>query len=363
MHSVHLLTSTYPRRLAHYNLYQYQNHNTMSNVSSSRAVEALSRIPLSTASFGALCCLTFTFQILANPDVSHYTLNAQRVIFHQEYYRIITCAFFHGSIFHIAMNMMSYMTLGKSLEKRVGTFFMYLTVLWSVLLTSLLHISMSLAISIVTQDSSLLHRNSLGFSAVLFHLLVLESKCHDPAIASSRLVFGVIHVPSKFYPWVLLFTLQFLMPNISFLGHLSGILCGILQSKSKNYMIPSIDVFHRCEQSHYLRNITSLQNYVHVPFETDHFILNTFFPNPRDGGGDTTIINRNRCLATVYTCVCDAYLKITKRNSSSCCMSSQRNNDNTDKDHEAIRMQQQPFLSSYTTSSNDERIPKESEMV
>jgi hypothetical protein len=45
---------------------------------------------------------------------------------------------------------------------------------------------------------------------------------------SSRSVFGFFSVPAKLYPWVLLVLLQLLMPGISFLGHLGGILSGYL---------------------------------------------------------------------------------------------------------------------------------------
>lgn len=324
---------------------------TNNNVSNSRAFETLSRIPLSTFSYGALCSLAFLYQFLVNPDLFRYTLNAQCILMHREYHRIITCAFFHGSFLHLAMNMFSYMALGKSLEKRFGTLFMYFTVTWSILLTSFLHVLLSLAGSIVTRDSSLLNRHSLGFSAVLFHLLVLESKCHDPDASHS--ILGIIHVPSKYYPWALLIMLQILIPNVSFLGHLSGILCGTLQSSNngfyQKYLLPSIDFIHRCEQqSHPLaRRITSLQSYIHAPsfsLENNDRIL-MFFSN-NNAHDTTTILSRCLAIATtnIYTCMYNAYRKVQCT-----IMPSQENNnrDNDDLHNGTISMQQQqePFLS------------------
>ena len=41
-------------------------------------------------------------------------------------------------------------------------------------------------------------------------------------------LFGLFRVPPHLYPWVLLLVIQLLMPGVSFLGHLSGILVGYL---------------------------------------------------------------------------------------------------------------------------------------
>ena len=58
---------------------------------------------------------------------------------------------------------------------------------------------------------------------MLFAYAVLESY-HSSM--PTRSVFGLFNVPAKLYPWILLMVLQFMIPNISFMGHLSGILVG-----------------------------------------------------------------------------------------------------------------------------------------
>jgi rhomboid domain-containing protein 1 len=237
----------------------------------------LSNIPLSTSFFGAVCIFTYTLQVLLNPNIFHYTYNTQRILFYHEYYRIFTSPFFHESLLHIAMNMFSYMALGKSLETRFGTLYMFSTVLGSIIGTCLMQILLSfLASTILARDDdknhNLLNRHSIGFSAVLFHLLVLDSKCHPSASFYS--IANVVHVPAKYYPWVLLCLMQVLMPNISFLGHLSGILCGILQSNGfLQCCSPSIEFLRFCDDSQHLRFITSQQSYVQTPVGNDVFAL------------------------------------------------------------------------------------------
>lgn len=186
----------------------------------SRASEALQSIPISTAFFGALCLLTYIFQILLNSDVSQFTMCPRRVIFYHEYYRIVSSPFFHGSLMHIGMNMLSYAALGKSLEKQFGSLYMTFVVINSIFMTSMLYIAIA-SIAYICGYAKFFNQHSLGFSCVLFHLLgkrnqhkfcsfyfpsrnilisvtVLESH-RTPNAAQS--IFGIFQVQSKYYPW------------------------------------------------------------------------------------------------------------------------------------------------------------------
>lgn len=233
-----------------------------------------SKIPLTTFSVGSLCAFTYTLQLLLDPNIMNFTLNARSVLFDWEYYRIFTSAFFHGSFSHMAINMFSYIPLGKSLEIRFGTLFLFITILWSIVLTSWTHISMSLLASVFfSEGGNMLNQHSLGFSAVLFHLLVLETKCHPSASYS---IFGMIRVESKYYPWLLLLVIQFLMPNVSFIGHLSGIICGNLQSRGMlQCFLPTshVALLNRWDESRHLQCLTSQPSYIKAPTNPDSFAL------------------------------------------------------------------------------------------
>jgi len=67
--------------------------------------------------------------------------------------------------------------------------------------------------------------HSVGYSGVLFALAAMEAFLSP---APSRSVFGLFNVPTKVYPWVLMVLLSVFMPQISFLGHLSGLALGVL---------------------------------------------------------------------------------------------------------------------------------------
>lgn len=64
---------------------------------------------------------------------------------------------------------------------------------------------------------------SVGFSGVLFAMKVVLNSYSDDLTS----VYGVL-VPSRYAAWAELILIQMFVPGVSFLGHLSGILAGIL---------------------------------------------------------------------------------------------------------------------------------------
>jgi hypothetical protein len=66
-------------------------------------------------------------------------------------------------------------------------------------------------------------QGSLGFSGVLFALLVIDTAVGQPG---PRSILGFCAVPGWVYPWAMLFVMQLLMRNVSLMGHLAGIAVG-----------------------------------------------------------------------------------------------------------------------------------------
>ena len=74
---------------------------------------------------------------------------------------------------------------------------------------------------VLLDDMSFIKQHSVGFSGVLFALVVVDIHKSD---VPTRSVMGFVSVPARWYPWALLVLLQLMIPNVSFLGHFSGIL-------------------------------------------------------------------------------------------------------------------------------------------
>lgn len=226
----------------------------------SRLAETLANIPLATLSIMIVCCCVYMYQFVIDPPLHHYTMCPRLVIYMSEYYRFITSSLFHGSIMHIGMNMMSTMAIGSSLEKRIGTLAMATTILWGIQLTSSIYTFISWFLYITIGYEHLMLQHSVGFSGVIFQLAVLEANLSPDR---TRSVFGFINVSSKMYPWALLVILQFIMPQISFLGHLSGILIGTMQFHgSLNIFFPSDEFLKVCEQKTALASIVRQPSFV-----------------------------------------------------------------------------------------------------
>jgi len=111
-----------------------------------------------------------------------------------------------------------------------------------------------------------MYQHSIGFSGIIFHLSVLESYLHP----GQRSVFGFFSVPSFVYPWALLLILQLIMPNLSFLGHLSGILTGTLEYYGvwDRLLFLSDSFLIEIESLPIMRRLVSLDNFVPTSIST-----------------------------------------------------------------------------------------------
>ena len=204
-------------------------------MASGRAAETLASIPPATRFIMILCILLYVVvQCVLDVPVSSIALNPSSILFDRQLYRLITGALFHANLMHIFMNMTSTMAMGKMLERRIGTMMTYLTIAYGILLSSCLYVAISWLLFVTCGYAPLMKRNCVGFSGVIFHLSVLETNHGitnngDNGRTTTRSVFGLFEVSSKAYPYALLVAIQFIMPHVSFLGHLSGIIIGTMQ--------------------------------------------------------------------------------------------------------------------------------------
>lgn len=191
--------------------------------SSARVSEAFNSVPLVTCAIILLNCFIHLFNFLFTVNISDYTIQARIVLENSEYYRIVTSAFIHGGIFHIGMNMMSLYQLGGHIERTFGSMQFLFVTIWSLILCGFLYCYLSWFLTYLTGDISWYLSNAVGYSGVLFAYAMIYSY---HAISPTQSIMGMVEVPSKLYPWILLFLIQILLPNISMIGHLSGVIIG-----------------------------------------------------------------------------------------------------------------------------------------
>ena len=193
---------------------------------STRSADALRSIPPTTLGVIAICVSIQVFQAtISGWNLHLFTMCPRLILFTHEYYRVFTSVFFHANLMHIGMNMLSTSTISSLLEKKIGTMRLLFSIWWAILLTSAIYITIAYVAYVVFGYDAWMYQHAVGFSGIIFHLSVLDSHFHP----GPRSVFGFFSVPAFVYPWVLLLALQLIMPNLSFLGHLAGILTGTLE--------------------------------------------------------------------------------------------------------------------------------------
>lgn len=195
------------------------------NTTSNRSANALRNVPPTTLGIIGLCVFIHAAQTVLGWNLHLFTMCPRVVLFTREYYRVFTSVFFHGDLIHIGMNMLSTSAISSALEKKIGTLRLLFSIWWSILLTSAVYMLIAFVAFAIFGYDAWMYQHAVGFSGIIFHLSVLESHMHP----GPRSVFGFFSVPAYVYPWVLLLVLQLIVPNLSFLGHLAGIITGTLE--------------------------------------------------------------------------------------------------------------------------------------
>lgn len=174
----------------------------------------LQKIPV-TISLVSLCILVFIAQGFVAID-EYGALSAHAIVQRFQLWRALTYCFMHANILHILMNMVALGQLGYLLEPMLGSG-MFLTCSATLNAISVaLYCVFCYFGDYVLPNSMALHLTGVsvvGMSSILFGLMAIES----------------LRAERQVVPWVILIVIQFGMhQQVSFVGHVSGILSGYL---------------------------------------------------------------------------------------------------------------------------------------
>ncbi|KAK9790544.1 hypothetical protein WJX73_007583 [Symbiochloris irregularis] len=202
-------------------------------------------IPLCTRSVLVLCSGIYACCLLTGYDDFYpFCLSAQDVVQKLQVYRIFTSPLLHVGILHIAFNMLAFVPIASSLERTQGSLPLAHLLALLTLVGDSFFIILSYALS-YWDEQRWLNTCAVGFSGIVFGLIVIDNAASG---ASHRSVFGFFAVPAKVYPWALLLLWQILLPGVSFLGHLGGILAGEAHVRGLlKYITPSTAFVQRME--------------------------------------------------------------------------------------------------------------------
>eukprot|EP00958_Prasinococcus_capsulatus_P000729 scaffold51_cov401-Prasinococcus_capsulatus_cf.AAC.35 len=169
-------------------------------------------IPICTAAILCICVGLYAAQLVFGwDDFAAYCMQPASVLFRYQVYRAYTAIFLHGGVLHVAFNMMTFVPLGTSLERMVGSFrCCYLLVVLFATIAAVIHVLAALvaAYNPVYQVRRELYACAIGFSGIVFALIVVETHMSR---ATTRSIFGFFAVPAQLYPWALLVLFQVIM--------------------------------------------------------------------------------------------------------------------------------------------------------
>ncbi|KAM9317958.1 rhomboid-related protein 4-like [Pholidichthys leucotaenia] len=151
-------------------------------------------------------------------------VSVQQAYVYKDWRRLLLSPLHHVDDWHLYFNMVSFLWKGVKLERRLGgPWFLYLLSVFS-LLTGLVYLLLEAVLTELTQDQSYSMTCAVGFSGVLFALKVLNNHYHPGGVTY---VMG-LPVSNRYASWVELVLIHITAPGTSFIGHLAGILVGLL---------------------------------------------------------------------------------------------------------------------------------------
>ncbi|XP_078062285.1 rhomboid-related protein 4 isoform X2 [Mustelus asterias] len=152
----------------------------------------------------------------------------------RDWSRLFYSTFHHADDRHLYFNMVSMLYKGITLEQRLGTkWFAYILTVFSALI-GVVYLAVEILLAELMKDHSYKYQCAVGFSGVLFALKVVNNYDNPGGLSY---VFG-FPVRKQYACWAELVAIHLIAPGSSFVGHLSGILVGLLYTKGplKNWM-------------------------------------------------------------------------------------------------------------------------------
>jgi membrane associated rhomboid family serine protease len=155
----------------------------------------------------------------------------RRVVGERQFYRVVSATFCHLNLMHLVFNMYGLFTLGVVEAVRGSYYYLQYTVLL-ILLSEALFLGCVHVLAVTglcgRRWPRLVDSSAVGYSGVLYGWMTLAQQASASFAIPLPLV--GISLPLSVAPFVSLVINQLLIPQASLLGHLGGLLAGLLVS-------------------------------------------------------------------------------------------------------------------------------------
>ncbi|GJN38003.1 hypothetical protein PR202_gb27009 [Eleusine coracana subsp. coracana] len=156
------------------------------------------------------------------PSLTRISFSPHLIIEYGDWMRFFLSPFYHLSETHLFYNMTSLLWKGIQLETSVGSAEFASMVAALLGLSQGITLLLSKGLLLLGDDTSYFS-HAAGFSGVLFGMKVVLNAWSDDFVYLHGMV-----IPSKYAAWAELILIQAFIPDTSFIGHLGGILAGLV---------------------------------------------------------------------------------------------------------------------------------------
>lgn len=175
-----------------------------------------------------LCSAIWFYIQRRGVSYSDVGLSYEAVVSQGQHWRLITSAFSHISFLHLIFNMSALWSLGiveSAKDYNLGTQFYLQYSVVLLLLSGLLVLGMYQVLVTRFKLEFFRRVTAVGYSCVVFGWMTILA-VKQPSMKLN--MFGLLSLPISFAPFESLIFTSIIVPQASFLGHLSGIVVGYL---------------------------------------------------------------------------------------------------------------------------------------
>ena len=167
-----------------------------------------------------LLLLIFLIQILTDSfQIENHTLQPDNFWKPGSSYLLITSHLVHSNLFYLAASVIFIYFLGSRLEKKMGTMLFFWTQVLAWFGTAFMFIFLGLLLYFISDFKSWMKEQHTGYAAMILCLAVVDSYIGHR---------DMLHIA---LPWVLVPILPLVLPNVSVLSGLSGVVFGLLLTR------------------------------------------------------------------------------------------------------------------------------------
>ncbi|KAI6650923.1 hypothetical protein LOD99_5763 [Oopsacas minuta] len=192
------------------------------------------------------------------PRLDEVCISVESTVYRNQWKRLLFSAVFHADDMHLYYNMVSFLWKSRQLERKFGSNFYAFLLIALTIATHAMYIGISILLAEYYSYEYAYHC-AVGFSGVIFALKVILDSFTPNATSN---VMGIFYLPIRYASWFELILISILVPNASFVGHLSGILVGVFSIwlyktciRRRNYYFGRSDRLGNGEEDLELRRI------------------------------------------------------------------------------------------------------------